>query len=310
MFASCAWGVAVVRVCDQSEVDGDEILLSDIADIEATDGPEAEALASVTLMKAASPGESRVFDGDYVRLRLSQERFDESNVKLHAPERVEVKTACTVVRGADIAAATVDYVLAEMPFQRQGVSVDPVRRPPDVVLPVGQPSIEISTRPGTTFLGRTLLHALVTTGRGVSRIVTVTVNVSVEREVLVAYSYISRHEPLSEEMFRWETRDLGDIGPDAVMDLAEIVDMQASRTVSPGSVLTRRMIGVVPVVRRGDLVTMVLETPSLRITAKGEVKKDAGLGQAVTVSNSGSGRLVTGLVTGPGEVTVSPSGGF
>jgi flagella basal body P-ring formation protein FlgA len=63
------------------------------------------------------------------------------------------------------------------------------------------------------------------------------------------------------------------------------------------------------VVHRGELVTMVLETPLMTLTAQGEAMEDAAHGAAIRVSNGKSNRVVEAVVTGPGTVAVEPPAG-
>ncbi|MBV9863569.1 MAG: flagellar basal body P-ring formation protein FlgA [Alphaproteobacteria bacterium] len=58
------------------------------------------------------------------------------------------------------------------------------------------------------------------------------------------------------------------------------------------------------VVHRGELVTMVVETPLMTLSAQGQAMEDAARGDAIRVTNSKSSRVIEGVVTGPGTVSV------
>ncbi len=50
---------------------------------------------------------------------------------------------------------------------------------------------------------------------------------------------------------------------------------------------------------RGDLVTVVLETPSLQLTAQGKALEDGAKNALVRVENTKSNRVIDAAVAGP-----------
>jgi flagella basal body P-ring formation protein FlgA len=59
------------------------------------------------------------------------------------------------------------------------------------------------------------------------------------------------------------------------------------------------------VVHRGSLVTIVLDTPSLHLSAEGKAMDNGGIGAVIRVANSKSSRVIDAVVAGPGTVTVA-----
>jgi flagella basal body P-ring formation protein FlgA len=62
-------------------------------------------------------------------------------------------------------------------------------------------------------------------------------------------------------------------------------------------------------VHKGDLVTIVLETPSLQLTAQGKALDDGARGALVRIENTKSSRIVDASVTAAGTVAVVLPGG-
>ena len=86
--------------------------------------------------------------------------------------------------------------------------------------------------------------------------------------------------------------------------LDEIVGQRAKARIRRGSVLRREMFEPVPVVHRGDIVTIFVETESFRITAPGEVLEEGGEGDVVRVCNLTSKNKVYGFVRDSKQVEV------
>ena len=59
--------------------------------------------------------------------------------------------------------------------------------------------------------------------------------------------------------------------------------------------------------QRNDTVTLIYEAPGLTLTLRGQAQDAGALGDTISVINSQSKRVVQGVVTGPGRVTVTPS---
>jgi flagella basal body P-ring formation protein FlgA len=60
------------------------------------------------------------------------------------------------------------------------------------------------------------------------------------------------------------------------------------------------------VIRRNDLVLIVLERPGMYLTAQGKALEDGGQGSVIRVANTQSSRTVDAVVLGAGKVAVTP----
>jgi flagella basal body P-ring formation protein FlgA len=72
----------------------------------------------------------------------------------------------------------------------------------------------------------------------------------------------------------------------------------------PYTPIRREHLEAPAAVRRGDVVLLVAERDGLRITAPGEVRGDAGIGDQVHVTNRVSRKDVVGRVIDPSTVAV------
>jgi flagellar basal body P-ring formation protein FlgA len=72
----------------------------------------------------------------------------------------------------------------------------------------------------------------------------------------------------------------------------------------PGEPVHASDVEVPLVVHRGTLVTILLETPALRLSTEGKAMDDGGMGAVIRVANTKSSRVIDAVVTGPGFVTI------
>jgi flagella basal body P-ring formation protein FlgA len=122
--------------------------------------------------------------------------------------------------------------------------------------------------------------------------------------VIVVTRPLEPRRTLAADDFRRERRPAGEVPPDALADLADPADLEVVRPVQAGEVLTPRVIRPRIAVKRGELVTLLLEGDGFRITTQGQASEDARRGDAVRVLNISSKREVLGWVEGGGVVRV------
>ncbi len=59
------------------------------------------------------------------------------------------------------------------------------------------------------------------------------------------------------------------------------------------------------IVRKDDLVTIMLETPALQLSAQGKALEDGGMGATKRIANTKSNRVIDAKVTGHNLVAVA-----
>lgn len=85
-----------------------------------------------------------------------------------------------------------------------------------------------------------------------------------------------------------------------------VIGQEAARSIDANEAIEESMVRKLQLVKRGDTVTVRSQVGPVHVTARGEARGDAGLGDEVPVRRGRNRTIVYGVVTGPGEVTVSP----
>lgn len=116
---------------------------------------------------------------------------------------------------------------------------------------------------------------------------------------------INRHEIIGNNdvtMKRIEKKD----APDQILALSDVVGQSATRSMRQGSVVIGRDLTAPIVVRRNTVVTMLVRSGRLILSAKGRALSDAAAGDIISVINTGSNRIVEGRVTPSGTIEIDP----
>ncbi len=90
----------------------------------------------------------------------------------------------------------------------------------------------------------------------------------------------------------------------ALTDPKVVVGLAARHELRPGQPLQDADLMRPTIVQHNDVVTIVYEAPGLTLTLRGQAQDAGALGDTINVSNLDSKRVVQGVVSGPGRVTV------
>jgi len=99
-----------------------------------------------------------------------------------------------------------------------------------------------------------------------------------------------------------ERRNISRDMDEAVTDTGLLVGLMAKRSIRKGDMVKQWMVERKPVVKRGDQVTILVESGLLRVTIPGTALDDGFAGQTVSVENSMSSKKIFARVID--EVTV------
>ena len=126
-------------------------------------------------------------------------------------------------------------------------------------------------------------------------------------EVVVPKRAIARGETLTQADVAVERRPRDGQGIEILSDARAAIDKVARRALIAGAPLRNGDVQREEIVAKGDLVTIVYETPGLIITLRGRASEAGAMGDVISVTNPQSKRVLQGKVSGPGRVSVQPS---
>jgi flagella basal body P-ring formation protein FlgA len=101
-----------------------------------------------------------------------------------------------------------------------------------------------------------------------------------------------------------EERELAGLPGGVVGVIAEAVGKETRAALPAGAPVTLAAVASPLLVRRGDLVTVVVETPGMRLSAVGEALEPGAAGAEIRVRNRKSQQELAGQVVERGTVLV------
>jgi flagella basal body P-ring formation protein FlgA len=121
------------------------------------------------------------------------------------------------------------------------------------------------------------------------------VRVAGTSQVTVAAHSIVAGTVLTAQDLRTEQRDLSELPPGYMDDLAVTVGLTAARPIASGAVITNQLLVGAKAVQRGQTVTLVADAGGMSVTMQGRVLSDGLINQRVKVENLSSGKVVEGI---------------
>lgn len=301
-----AWAAVTVRVAAEVMVRGEEISLGDLATV-AGDEDLALRLRQVRLGPAPAPGGSYRIDPDYLRLRLSEPRLLPEHVQLIVPDQVVVTRAFQVVTGAAIVEAASRQIQERLEIgasSEEPYAVTALSRPADLRVPAG--IVEVVAQIPVEPPGQGAMGAAVTVkvdGRSYQTM-PLSFRIGRLRPVLVAARAIDAKAALGPGDWRLDRRPSTEIPAAALTAIPDAGDLEAAQPIREGEVLTQALVRRRLAVKRGDMVTVVVEGPGFRITSQGMAVTDARRGDSLRILNPTSKREALGRVEASGIVRV------
>ncbi len=296
--------MTTITVHENSAVKEEMIRLGSISDIRGDDPSVNQMLKSIVIGRSPLPGKSRHIDQEYINVRLRQNKVDLSRVSVRCPERIKVSRDYLKIRKAEIRKVVVDYINDRIPWDRESVRIKRVNVPSDVVLPKGDLVYEVVPLKHWNFVGRTSIPVIFRVNQKFQKKIWVTVEVEVFTEVVVSSRPLERFRIVSREDVSLVRRNLANLSKNVINRLEDVIGKRTKRSIDTNMVMTAHMLDLPPVVKRGDLVTILFETPVLKVTARGEVRKKGLKGDTVKVLNIMSRKEVYGTVLDPNTVKV------
>lgn len=217
--------------------------------------------------------------------------------------------ASTTVDGASVGRMARDWLVERFAGEVEPAGIELSATPRDLALPAGEAAFQLSMQSGSIGAGAVtvLVEAVVNDPRGTrtTRSTTAHFRINAAADVLVAVRDLPRRAVIAAGDVRVERRPATRLPQNAVRDLADAVGKETTRPVAPGEVLSASALSAPLVVRRGAVVSLVLEGPNFKIVARGVAAEDGAVGAPIRVINQSSRREITGRVEDERTVRVS-----
>lgn len=119
---------------------------------------------------------------------------------------------------------------------------------------------------------------------------------------------LGRGDVVGERDIGWVEMRSNAVRRDLVTDVRQMIGQEPRTQLRAGAPVRSADLQRPVLVPRNSLVTMVIASPFMRLTAQGRSIDEGGKGDVIRITNLHSKRVVEAVVDGPGTVVVVPNG--
>ena len=175
-------------------------------------------------------------------------------------------------------------------------------KPASLRVPPGTVSYRLLNQTHSERLGSKMLYvAVLVDGQEIDRIKMKGV-LQLYGEVVCITKQLDRNALLTMEDVTIIRRDISKLDTRMVTSKEQAIGKQLKTSLRPGSILYSHLLANPPLVKRGDLVTIVARSGQVRVSTPGEVRNKGALGELIRVKNLMSRREIFARVLGAGLV--------
>ena len=308
-----------VELFPQAVVQGETVVLADLASVEGLDESALQALRQVEVAGAPAPGEAATIDVEQVRKALVTAKVNLASLciggaascKVYRPALPAGEPAAAAKSAGQLPAkeeprtveAAVRKVLTDRLAKYEGQVEVRFAAAGRSVLGLGGKEMSFSVRPrGSGLLGLLSVETDVIEAGKVVKTVPVMAEVALTAGVVVARRPINRGAMVRSEDMGIEERRFTRIEEIGLNGTAGVVGREARRYIGQGEMLTARDVQAMPLVRRGDYVTVWFRRGGLSVRGSAKALKEGSQGDRIEVKAEPAGQTYAVVVTGPKTV--------
>ncbi len=293
-----------VSVSSSTLVDGERILLGEIAKIEGNDPLLIKRLKRVDIGRAPLPGKKREIQASAFNRCLKQDRIDPSHLAMQLPAKVIVERSLVEISAAKIKALVSDYISKNLLRNLNDAGIKDIRVNESLRLPGGRITYTVTPSRDKDMMGKIPFTVKFEVNGKFYKRVWATATVEVFSNVVMTKKPLGRHKPITEDDIELQKLDLAKLPSDVITDPEVVLGQRTRRAIGSQTVLRSNLVEFPPLVKRGDVVVIIAESAGLKITALGQVKKKGRLGDRIPVINFDSKKILYALVVDSNTVTV------
>jgi len=280
------WAETVPTVVVKNEVwvKGEKVYLKDVARIDCS-APLDEVLGDIYLAFAPSPGREKTLHGAWIESKVRSKRWLPKNIVMNIPEFVRIGRTCQTVEDESFLRHYTDYIARRIKGSEDDFRIHRFKVIGNRPFPEGVLQIELINQGKRELLGHVNLRAVVKIDGAVERRVGLSGWVDRFEEVVCIRQSLPRNSVILKGDLCLERRNISRLSSNVINIKGLAIGKRLKNGLKAGSVLLAGSLEDVPVVKRGDRVTIIVESSLIKVTALGIAQGSGSVGDQICVKN-------------------------
>lgn len=197
-----------------------------------------------------------------------------------------------------------EIIMANSPWHNDELQINNFSaRPLSVTVPInGVIDYEITQKPSFSHLGKKIISIdLLVDGNKYSQ-VKMLGDLALLGEIACLNKRLSRGDIITNDDVAMIRHDISMLDSGIIREADLVIGKKLKTSLRAGAILYSHLVEAPPLVKRGDLVTIMARTDNLRVTVPGEVRDNGARGEVVKVKNLMSRHEIYARVINPGIV--------
>jgi flagella basal body P-ring formation protein FlgA len=278
-----------------SVINSDEYRLGEISQIEGEDVLLLEKISKTVIGRSPLPGRKLTVTRSLILSRLRSQKINVKRFVFPGSESSSIHRAALKVTGEDIDQVVLKHIMEAS--NNEDLKPRLLAKTRDIFLPRGQVSYVITSKGKYKKEGgyRNYEVEFSIDGEAV-RIVTVRTYLKLYKEVFIARDTIRRNQIIEESDLLKVRKNVDRMPREYVTDKNQLIGKISKRTINPREAISGNTVSAPPLVKSGDRLQIVFETPFLRLSAPGISMAKGRKGERIPVKNLDSKIVVFATV--------------
>lgn len=184
------------------------------------------------------------------------------------------------------------YIEKNAPWSRGTIRVEFLREPPSLNLEGDNISGQVRSRADEDYIGQTTFAVRFYDGERFIQEESVRVRLEVLMDVVVSSRELSRDAVIGPEDVKIVRKWFDTLPVNRLSDSQDVLGKRITSRVNPNTDIVRNMLRTVPLVKKGEMVRIVLENGPMSIVATGLSQEEGGRGDIIKVQNVASKKII------------------
>lgn len=293
-----------INMYERNEIENNKIILGEVGIISGEDPQQVQRVKNIVFGNAPFPGKSKHLTKNQVTCCLKQNGLDLSKIQIIAPDKTEIIRGVKEISREEMEKIILVFLDKTLPWEKNTVNVKNIRTTNKTILPKGKITYKVIAPPKTDYLGLTPLFVHFYVNGNFEKKAWVTVNIEVITEVVVTKKPLGRYKLITKEDICLKKMNLAKLPSDVINRSDDVLGKRTRRRIDSNVALRPNLIEFPPLVKRGDIVRIIVESDDLKVTALGKVKEKGSRGEMIKVLNVDSNKEIYARVLDSSSVKV------
>jgi len=297
-----AYGLTV-SLNGSAEVAEATVTLGDIATFDE-DTELSRALASQPVGQAPSPGQEITLQASSIINNLMNALDQHASVQWQGATEIKVTRGATVVSSAEVLQIIDKFIHDNTGELAQAkIRFIPSAQPLPFSLPSGKLTWQVIPS-DPQIIGSSRFSVIFSVDGRVRKNMSVRGQLEILAQVVVMKGDIRKGTILGPQHLAITVLDISELH-DPILNPREVLGKRLLVSLKSGKPLARNQVAFPPMVKKGDLVRIILERGGLYVTATGIARNNGAANETIRVQNISSKKIVYCRVAAPGVVEVA-----